>query len=62
MDATATDKHKTVLGRFSNMGRPEVGMSAARWPSNSAITSITVLNPGSSFDAGTNFSLYGVTA
>jgi hypothetical protein len=62
MDASATDKHKTVLGRFSNMGRPEVGISAANWPNTAAVTSITVLNPSSTFDSGTTISLYGIIA
>lgn len=61
-DASATDKHKTILGRESNLGRPEIGFSASRWPSTAAVTSITVLNPGSTFSSGTTLSLYGIVS
>jgi hypothetical protein len=62
LDASATNKHKTIIGRWSNQGRPEVGMSAGVWPSTAAVTSIMVLNPGSTFSSGTTLSLYGIVS
>jgi len=63
MDYSATDKHKTVLGRYgtANAG---VGMSAGRWSSTAAITSLKLDSSptGSTMAAGSTFALYGIVA
>ena len=61
MDYSATDKHKTVISR-GNLPAAELGASAGRWPSTSAITSVAVRAGASTFDTGSTFSLYGVIA
>lgn len=62
MDYSATDKHKTVLGRGNTPGWG-VRMNAARWASTSAITSILVYTEASvNLAAGTTLALYGVKA
>jgi hypothetical protein len=68
MDYSATDKHKTVLGRGNNPPDSSVTMSAARWADTAAITSI-LLTPdrflqgaSSAFVAGCTFNLFGVIA
>ncbi len=63
MDASATDKHKTVLTRFdsasANIG---VMMSAARWANTSAVSAIALTINSDQFASGSTFSLYGVIA
>ena len=61
MDYSATDKHKTILSRYSNAGN-EVGAFASRWASTSAITSLQAFISGNAFVSGTTLSLYGVIA
>jgi len=58
LDYSATDKHKTSLGR-ANSPTSEVGMSASRWANTAAINSLTLLG---AFASGNTFSLYGVIA
>ena len=59
MDYAATNKHKSVLTRFE---KPDVqtNMSASRWPSTSAITSLVLDCQTSDWAAGSTFALYGV--
>jgi len=59
MDYSATDKHKTSLSRY-NEGGFYVFAAASRWPSNSALTSLTVLASLGNIASGTTLSLYGV--
>ena len=64
MDYSATDKHKTGLMR-ANSGTSEYGngMYAARWDSNSAITSIRLYSQsGVAWDTGSTFALYGIAS
>jgi hypothetical protein len=62
MDASATDKHKTVLMRSGSAGT-EVKMAAGRWASTSAITTIGLsLEGGNTFSTGTSFALYGIAS
>jgi hypothetical protein len=61
MDYSATDKHKTVLFR-GNVGGANVGMTAGRWASTSAITSVTFYRTDGTFSIGTTASLYGIKA
>jgi hypothetical protein len=62
-DASATDKHKSTLSRVSGY---DAGLStwatAGRWASTSAITSIKIFPTTASFNTGTTFSLFGVSA
>jgi hypothetical protein len=61
MDYSATDKHKTVLTRFSQTGS-EVAMLAGRWANTAAITSIQVFAGNNDFGSGSTFALYGIVA
>jgi hypothetical protein len=61
MDYSATDKHKTVLSRFNDASQ-STGAFASRWASTSAVTQIVLYITGTTFAAGSNFSLYGVIA
>ena len=61
MDYSATDKHKTALGRSSTAGN-EVAAFAGRWANTSAITSVAVLTSTGTFATGTTFTLYGIEA
>jgi hypothetical protein len=63
MDYSQTDKHKTVLAKsYANIAY--FSMFAGRWPSTSAITSISLFVGGGTwtFSAGSTFALYGVSA
>jgi hypothetical protein len=62
MDSSATDKHKTLLTR-ENEPASLVAARAARYASNTAVTSVLVGNDaGTNFATGCTFSLYGVIA
>ena len=61
MDYSATDKHKTILGR-GDAPNDRTRAVAARWPSTSAVTSLEVKPDGQSFDSGATISLYGIEA
>ena len=65
MDYSATDKHKTVLVKrgVSDATGYSVGMEVGRWANTAAITSMIIFDQsGYTFDAGSNFSLYGIVA
>jgi hypothetical protein len=68
MDYSATDKHKTVLGRGNNMPDSSVTMSASRWANTAGITSILMTpdrflqGASSAFVAGSTFALYGIAS
>jgi hypothetical protein len=57
-DYSATDKHKTILGRGSTASSG-VHMTASRWANTNAINSIRVFPNGETFAAGSTFNLYG---
>jgi hypothetical protein len=62
MDYSATDKHKTLLTR-ENEPANLVAARAARYASNTAVTSVLVGNDaGVNFAIGCTFNLYGVIA
>ena len=62
MDYSATDKHKTVIGRVNNAALG-VDAGAGRYASTDVITSVTVLgNSPRVFQIGSTFSLYGIAA
>lgn len=61
-DFQQTDKHKSFLCR-ARQGSAIVEMTAGRWASTSAVTSIEFGNSGAdSWIAGTTFYVYGVAA
>ena len=62
MDYSATDKHKSILGRNNGNDGTQVYMTASRWASTSAITSVTASIGANTFNTGSTFSLYGVIA
>jgi hypothetical protein len=62
MDYSATDKHKTLISRYSNAAN-EAGAMASRWANTAAITTVQVITTSAAtYAAGTTFSLYGVIA
>jgi hypothetical protein len=61
MDYSATDKHKTVVGRADGASTA-TEMYAQRWASTSAITSLSVYASSGTFSSGSTFALYGVSA
>jgi len=61
LDASATDKHKTWLSRYSGASNV-VSAQANRWANTSAITSITVLTGSGTWGSGTTFALYGIAS
>jgi hypothetical protein len=59
MDYSATDKHKTALGRSSNTDT--LRLEIVRWANTSAITTLEVrMDGGSLYSTGTVMSLYGI--
>jgi hypothetical protein len=62
LDYSTTDKTKTALVRMSNAtsGSPVAEMSAQRWASTSAITSVVLTSNAGNFAIGSTFALYGV--
>jgi hypothetical protein len=64
MDYSATDKHKTVLGR-ENLASEQVIAKTYRWASTSAITSISLTGADGGtdlFSVGSTFALYGIAS
>ena len=61
MDYSATDKHKTALTR-NNITDNNVAAIAGRWANTAAITSVTVLSPGSTMTAGSTINLFGIAS
>lgn len=61
MDYSATDKHKTVLGRGAAASF-SVSATASRWANTAAITTVEVRVSTTSFVAGSTISLFGVSA
>lgn len=62
MDASATDKHKTVLAR-SNDASLNVTALAGRWANTAAVTSINInTTNGNQWGVGSTFSLYGIVS
>ena len=64
MDASATDKHTTILARSSSSDADKSPWAAAlRWANNAAITSIAFTELlGEDFASGSKFSLFGIEA
>jgi hypothetical protein len=62
MDYSATDKHKTILNRFSNAGQSEVVAYAHRWANTAAITSLSLIARTGTFSSASTFNLFGVIA
>lgn len=63
MDYAITNKHKSVLGRGGSAGAFGPGMTAGRWASTNAITSLTLFGgQGIEFAVGATFNIYGIPA
>ena len=61
LDYSATDKHKTYLARCNRAGSG-TDMTALRFASTSAITSIELDPDAQTFSTGSTFSLFGIEA
>jgi hypothetical protein len=61
MDYSATDKHKTLIGR-PNQPSGLVVMNAARWANTSAVTSVQVLPASGTMSTGLTISMYGIVS
>lgn len=63
MDASATDKQKTVLVRNGRAGQGTDAI-ASRWANTGAITKISIglNNVSANFAAGSTFALYGIVS
>lgn len=60
-DYSATDKHKIRLARSDQPGSTVIAY-ASRWGNTAAITSLTVQQSTSNFNAGTTMSLFGIAS
>jgi hypothetical protein len=60
MDYSATDKHKTILGRGNTLSTSFVRASAGRWANTNAVNTVQVSTYAYDFNSGTTISLYGV--
>jgi hypothetical protein len=61
MDYSATDKHKTMIGRI-NQPSNDVIMTATRWANTSAVTSIQLLPQTGTMSVGMTASIYGIVS
>ena len=62
MDYSATDKHKTILGRGNTLATSFVRATAGRWANTSAVTSVTLSTFAFDFNSGSTFTIWGVIA
>lgn len=61
MDYSATDKHKSVLARYSSAPREGVQATAGRYANTNAVNSLSLIS-GGQFDSGSTFALYGIAS
>jgi hypothetical protein len=61
MDYSQTNKTKTALSR-GHTSSSEVAARGLRWPSNNAVTSMSITSSSGVFNVGFTFSIYGVIA
>lgn len=57
-DYSTTDKHKTILSRFNN-SNDSTNLTAGRYKSTNAISTLLVATTGGDFNAGTKVALFG---
>lgn len=62
IDYSSVDKHKTTLLKSGNGVAAFVQNHAVRWINTAAITSVRCVATGTSYAAGSTFSLYGIVA
>ena len=62
MDYSATDKHKTVLGRNNDDGTRALSATATRWANTAAINQIQILLTANTYATGSTFALYGIAS
>ena len=63
-DYSATDKHKSTLGRYGNAATATTA-AAGRWANTAAITSVTIeafSGTGLQWASGSSFYLYGIVS
>ena len=53
--------YKTIMGRY-NVASKETGAAVGTWRNTAAITSINIATGGSTYIAGSTFTLYGIAA
>lgn len=58
-DSSATDKHKVIMARHDGNNATATTATINRWANTTAVTSVTCLNSGTLFNAGSTFDLYG---
>jgi hypothetical protein len=61
MNYSNSTTYKTMLNRANNAATG-VGTTVGLWRSTSAITSVSLVANNNTFDTGTTFTLYGITA
>ena len=59
MDYSATDKHKTFLGRTASPSNV-IMAHAGRWANTSTVDTVTIRTSVTNFSSGTSFALYGI--
>jgi hypothetical protein len=64
LDASASDRHKSVLMRAGQLppNGDKIHATAGRWANNTAVTSVTLLTNQNAYASSTTFSLYGIEA
>lgn len=60
-DYAQTDKHKPVLSRM-NRAASSTAMEAGRYTATTAVTTLKIIGSGNNIQAGSTFTLYGVSA
>jgi hypothetical protein len=61
MDYSATDKHKTALGR-GNLPAQRVIANASRWANTAAVNKLKIYTIANTYPAGSSFYLYGIVS
>lgn len=61
LDASATDKHKTVISRFNNASTGTEAF-ANRWGNTARVTSVRLFLGSGNFNSASIFSLYGIAS
>lgn len=61
IDYSATNKHKTAIWRYDNPAS-ETTMNVGRWAYTTAVSSIQLRAGSSTWQVGSTFALYGVSA
>jgi hypothetical protein len=60
MNYSNTTTFKTTISRRNSVGGNSAGVRVVLWRSTAAITSLSLIVPGSTFTANSTFNLYGI--